>query len=154
MQSPPEDKQLNETCYEVAHVKYKNQLWTDSEFWYLRIVNYSGSSQKPQIIKKPSWKAWKCNMKSCLLFSCVCSEWAAERAHPDPVPGLAGPRRSWWLHWFPGLCGSGTDQTGRTGPSDGGPLQVYSCSLCDLEWQSVDFRLWSILKTSAICFSG
>lgn len=57
-------------------------------------------------------------------FVCLHSEWGTEGNYSDSVPGLARPRRSRRLHWFSGLCGTGTDQTGWTGPADGGALQV------------------------------
>lgn len=68
--------------------------------------------------------------KKTHVFVSVFADWAAARAHSDSVPGLARSRRSWWLHWFPGFCGSGTIQAGGTGSSNGGALQVQMLFLC------------------------
>lgn len=75
--------------------------------------------------------------KKTHLFVSVFADWAAARAHSDSVPGLAGSRRSWWLHWFPGFCGSGTIQAGGTGSAHGGALQVQMRFLC-LTWTRWD----------------
>lgn len=71
--------------------------------------------------------------KKTHVFVSVFADWAAARAYSDSVPGLAGSRRSWWLHWFPGFCGPGTIQAGGTGSAHGGALQVQMLFLC-LTW--------------------
>lgn len=85
----------------------------------------AGVTQAERMGQRKHSQYWKS------LFVCVCvsvfADRAAARTHSDPVPGMAGSRRSWWLHGFPGLRGSGPVQTGGTGSAHGGALQVRDC---------------------------
>lgn len=82
---------------------------------HVALSHVSGNSSTTVGKRTQMWENWPV---------CVFADRAAARAHSDPVPGLAGSRRSWWLHRFPRLCGSCSVQTGGAGPAHGGALQV------------------------------